>query len=136
MHSAEAATPAPTYGDSGELEEALDGPVLAERAVEDRQHDVDLADRARRRRVREDGKRLDGFRRHPGGACPRRRASSVRRGRSRSSSSRSAPGSSAAATERAGRGDLVLARAPAREDRHAQARAHGVGVVSFSSSCR
>ena len=45
MQSAEAATPAPDVGDAGELEQALHGPVLSERPVEDREHDVDLAQR-------------------------------------------------------------------------------------------
>ena len=44
MQSAEAATPAPTYGNAGELEEPLDGAVLPERPVQDREHDVDPAE--------------------------------------------------------------------------------------------
>ena len=46
-------------GHAGELEEALHRAVLAERAVQDRQHDVDLAERRRGRRVRDDRKGLD-----------------------------------------------------------------------------
>ena len=52
MQSAEAATPAPTYGDVRELEQALHRPVLAERPVEDRQDDVDGAERRERARRR------------------------------------------------------------------------------------
>ena len=46
-------------GDARELEEALHGAVLAERAVEDREHDVDLAERRGRRGVGDDRERLD-----------------------------------------------------------------------------
>ena len=46
MQSAEAVTPGPTYGDAGELEQALHRPVLAERAVQHREDDVDAAERA------------------------------------------------------------------------------------------
>ena len=49
MQSAEAATPAPTYGHAGELEQPLHRPVLAERPVQHREHDVDVAERRRRR---------------------------------------------------------------------------------------
>ena len=40
--SAEPSTPAPTYGTSSISQQPLDGAVLAERAVQDRQHDVDV----------------------------------------------------------------------------------------------
>ena len=46
-------------GHASELEEALHRAVLSERAVQDRQHDVDLAERGRRRRVRDHRKSLD-----------------------------------------------------------------------------
>ena len=41
MQSADAVTPAPTYGHVRELEQALDGSVLAERPVQHREDDVD-----------------------------------------------------------------------------------------------
>ena len=56
--SAEAATPAPTYGDVRELEQPLHRPVLAERPVQDRQHDVDRAERRERPRRGRNGQRL------------------------------------------------------------------------------
>ena len=58
MQSAEAATPGADVGDAGELEQALDGAVLAERAVQDGQDDVDGAERLGRLRVREHRQRL------------------------------------------------------------------------------
>ena len=45
--------------DAGELEQALHGAVLAERAVEDREDDVDLAECRGRRGVGDDRERLD-----------------------------------------------------------------------------
>ena len=47
MQSAEAAWSAPTYGDVRHLEHALEAAVLAERPVQDRQHDLDVAERRR-----------------------------------------------------------------------------------------
>jgi hypothetical protein len=47
----------PDVRDAGKLEQALNGPVLAERAVQDRQHDIDGAERRRRVR-RRNGQRL------------------------------------------------------------------------------
>ena len=47
MHSAEAAWSAPTYGDARHLEQPLQAPVLAERPVQDRQHDLDPGQRGR-----------------------------------------------------------------------------------------
>ena len=47
MQSAEASDAGADVGDAGELEQALHGAVLAERAVQDRQHDVDGAERRR-----------------------------------------------------------------------------------------
>ena len=44
--------------DAGELEQSLDGAVLAERAVEDRQHDVDGAERGERSGLGGNGQRL------------------------------------------------------------------------------
>ena len=41
MPTAEASTPAPTYGDVGELEQALHRAVLAERPVQHGKHDVE-----------------------------------------------------------------------------------------------
>ena len=55
MQSAEAATPGADVGDAGELEQPLHGAVLAERAVQHREHDVDGAERLCRLRVREHG---------------------------------------------------------------------------------
>ena len=46
--AAEASTPEPTYGHAGELEQALDRAVLAVRAVQQREDDVDRAEHARR----------------------------------------------------------------------------------------
>ena len=57
MQSADAVTPEPTYGTRGELEQALHGAVLPERAVEDREDDVDGPERRRCARAR-DGQRL------------------------------------------------------------------------------
>ena len=56
--------------DARELEQALDGAVLAEGAVQDRQHDVDLAERGRGRGVRDDRQCLSA------GSDPRVRPSS------------------------------------------------------------
>ena len=58
--SADAATPAPTYGDVRELEQPLHRPVLAERPVQDRQHDVDRAERRERPGRGRNGQRLGG----------------------------------------------------------------------------
>ena len=91
MQSAEAATPGADVGHAGELEQALDGPVLAERPVQDRQHDVDRAERLRRARVGEHRQRLRDVALQQS-VTWRLRAPSGRRGRSRSSSSRSARG--------------------------------------------
>ena len=46
--TAEAVTPGPDVADVGEVEQALDRAVLAERAVQEREDDVDLAEGARR----------------------------------------------------------------------------------------
>ena len=43
--TAEASTPAPTYGHTGQLQQALEGAVLAVRAVQHGEDDVDLAER-------------------------------------------------------------------------------------------
>ena len=43
--TAEASTPEPTYGHAGELQQALEGAVLAVRAVQHGEDDVDLAER-------------------------------------------------------------------------------------------
>ena len=50
MPTAEPSTPAPTYGQAGQLEQALHRAVLAVRAVQQRQHDVDRERRARAER--------------------------------------------------------------------------------------
>ncbi len=42
MPTADASTPAPTYGKPGEIEQALHRPVFTERAVENGKHDVDV----------------------------------------------------------------------------------------------
>jgi hypothetical protein len=48
----------PDVGHARELEQALHRPVLAERPVQDRQHDVDLAERPRGSRVGQHGEGL------------------------------------------------------------------------------
>ena len=52
MPIAEASTPLPTYGQPDQLEQALDGAVLAEPAVQDREDDVDVAEGALARGIR------------------------------------------------------------------------------------
>ena len=47
MQIAEAAWSAPTYGDVRHLQQPLQPAVLAERPVQDRQHDLDPAERGR-----------------------------------------------------------------------------------------
>ena len=79
----EAATPAPTYGTPRELEQALHRPVLAERPVQDREHDVD-ARRAPPGPTRSCGPAASRPVPAPAPASRcRRRAPSARRGRSR-----------------------------------------------------
>ena len=56
-------------GDAGELEQALDGAVLAERAVQHGQDDVDGAERLGRLRVGEDGETLCDCRTSPSSAA-------------------------------------------------------------------
>ena len=94
MQTAEAATPAPTYGDAGELEQPLHRAVLAERGR------AGSAARRRRRRASPALRRRRApaaSRRGPSpvppapaAAVPRRRAPNGRRGRSRRRSRRSA----------------------------------------------
>ena len=45
MQSADASDPGTHVRHTGELEQPLNGAVLAEQSVEDRQHDVDLAEK-------------------------------------------------------------------------------------------
>ena len=121
--------------DARQLAEPLHGAVLAERPVEDRQHDVDRAER-RGRGVGRDGERLRGR--------GRRQLGAPVAGRER-------PAAVAADLDRAhvvalgvergdDRGrrrerDLVLARAPAREHGQPHAAAHG-DAASCRSWCR
>ena len=56
--SAERRDAGPDVRDARELEQALHRAVLAERAVEDRQDDVDRAERGERARLGRDGQRL------------------------------------------------------------------------------
>ena len=50
MPAADASTPAPTYGNVGQLEQALDRAVFAVRAMQHRKHHVEL-ERAEHRRL-------------------------------------------------------------------------------------
>ena len=72
MQSAEAVTPGPTYGDVGQLEQALHRPVLAERAVQHREDDVDVAERRGHRAVGQPRELAAG--RRPSSSRARRRA--------------------------------------------------------------
>ena len=85
MHSADASTPAPTYGDVEALEQALDGAVLAERPVQGGEHDVGAVEAAA-------GLERD---------RSRRPAATHRRGRSRSRSARGPPRASPSRTDAA-----------------------------------
>src|SRR5262249_57122716 len=119
-------------GDVRELEQPLHRAVLAERAVEDREDDVDSAERPHRAVARWDRQRLGrkswvrplsegpgpGFEGPPSVAADRHRDHVVAVGVERLEHG---PGR--------GEGDLVLARAPAREQRDADAPAHGVCAV-------
>ena len=111
-----------------EFEQPLHRSVLAERAVQDREHDVDLAEGCCGGRLRDDGERLDagsGKRVVAARELPAARLVDldddglvplgIERGDHR-----------ARRRER----DLVLARTTAREHGHANAWAHGIGVVS------
>ena len=129
MQSAEAVTPAPTYGTSGELEQALHRAVLAERAVQHGEDDVDrrerLGHRARRaaaheRRCRRSPARARAARR------PRRAPSAPERSISTRTTSSPSP-ASASATLRADATDTScsLERPP---ESTAIAAAHGGGV--------
>jgi hypothetical protein len=116
-------------GNSGELAEPLHRSVLAERPMEDRQHDVHRSER-RRCRVGRDGKRLRGRR---GGQL--RAVVALGEGPTAVPSYRDRRHVVAGGVEsgRDGRGraqrDVVLARPPAREHRQPYPAAHGVGVV-------
>ena len=126
MHSAEASTPAPTYGHARELEQSLHGPVLAERAVQHREDDVDIRERRRhvaRRQSLERGRpaRLEPPRR---AAADRPASAAVDLDRDHLVPARAERGRD---TRRGGDRDRVLARAAAEDD--GDAAAHGTVVV-------
>ena len=119
--------PCADVGDAGQFEQALHRPVLAERPVQDRQHDVDGAERRKRAAIGRDGQRLRGA------ACNRLlQAPGLER-----------PPAVAADGDvhdvvalgverlehraRREQRDVVLARAAAREQGDAEPAAHGVG---------
>ena len=121
--------PRADIGDAGQLEQALHRPVLPERPVQDRQHDVDGAERRERPTLRGNRQRLHGA------ACNRLlQASGLER-----------PPAVAADGDvhdlvalgierlqhraRREQRDVVLARAAAREQGDAEPAAHGVVVV-------
>jgi hypothetical protein len=124
--------------DACKLEQPLHRPVLAERAVEDRQDDVDRAEGGESPSLRVNGQRLrrtsppcvDGGVRHQG----RSRGASLERPAA-VAADRDADHVVPLRIERredgAGRGerDLVLARAPAGEEGDAESLRHGVVVV-------
>ena len=115
---------------AGELQEALNRAVLAERAVEDRKDDVDVAENRRGRRLGDDGQRLEG---------------GFLRGREALPAVRDLPAAVPADLDRRRlvslgverlehgarglAGDRVLARASAGEHGDAKPAAHEVGVV-------
>ena len=114
-------------GNGRELEQALHRAVLSERAVQDREHDVDRPERCRGvrlrhrqgvgRAVRERERLCRGELPAPVAPDPDRRHLVALRVEG---------GHDGARRER----DLVLARATAREHRDPDAVAHGVGIVS------
>ena len=124
--------------DVRELEQPLHRPVLAERPVQDRQHDVDGSERRERPRRGRNGQRLRRALSSPVDTSdwdlPRRleRPAAV-------AADRDVHDVVALRIERlehragGGEGDVVLARAAAREQRDAEPAAHGVvGVVVVS----
>ena len=116
--------------ETGELEKALYRPVLAERPVQDGEHDVDFGERRARCLVREDRKRLCdplGFAQR-GFACYRR-APSAHRARSRSASSRSAP-------DRGQRRPSAPTRRRSRARSSALPRERRLGRVTSRLRCR
>ena len=134
-----------------ELEQTLHRPVLAERPVQDRQHDVDRAERRQRPALRRNGQRLrgpcPGARPGPGTRVDGQRLRRACPGVRHQGMSAPVEGPAAVAGDgdahdlvalrvercehRAGRRerDLVLARAAAGEQGHAEPAAHGVVVV-------
>ena len=116
-------------GHRGELEQALHRAVLAERAVQDRQHDVDRAERRRARRSSARGGCPPPPRAAPG-ARPRA-APSARRARSRSSTPRSARGRARPRRRRPTR-----ARSRARSSGRPRARRPGRGRSRSRGSSR
>ena len=125
-------------GDVRELEQPLHRPVLAERAVQDRQDDVDGPERRERPALGRNRQRL----RWTPSRClaqdvaraQRSRAPSGRRGRSRPRRRRTAPGRARQHRARGRERDVVLARAAAREQGDAEAAAGLKGSWSSSSS--
>ena len=117
-------------GDASKLEETLHRAVLAERPVEDGEHDVDLGDRSRRSLVGDHGHRFTRALAPRGGKAlsflrdfPAPVAADLDRGRLvalRVQCCHDGPGRS--------NRDLVLARASAREDRDAKAPRHELGL--------
>ena len=128
--------------DAGELEQSLDRPVLAERAVEDRQHDVDGAERGERSGLGGNGQCLRRTRLALNAcrAWPREGRGAGLERPAAVAADRDADDVVPLRVERrehragGGEGDVVLARAAAREQRDAKAPGHP--AVTESSSCR